>query len=248
MFTTTSDVLLAFENDPKAVKHSYLDQSSNKNSFNKQHDINNLLLAEIDSYKHSQWIRDQEKQNHETYFKCLNLKFRLNSISKDEDNFNTEIDLNYNEVITYTNQNIVYLPICTPVFDVNLTNTTLCFKDAQVTYKEALLGNSRKTQLNRIGYLTRNNFIRDSSVVIDCSLIHSSQILPTVNQILVRRKSMNSVFNIDHMVTVDLSKSIHSREDINMNHCKEIVNNYQATQLIFEFETFKQNDVDGKFF
>ena len=107
MFTTTSDVLLAFENDPKAVKHSYLDQSSNKNSFNKQHDINNLLLAEIDSYKHSQWIRDQEKQNHETYFKCLNLKFRLNSISKDEDNFNTELDLNDNEVITYTNQNII---------------------------------------------------------------------------------------------------------------------------------------------
>ena len=33
-----------------------------------------------------------------------------------------------------------------------------------------------------------------------------------------------------------------------MNHCKEIVNNYQATQLIFEFETLKQNDVDGKFF
>ena len=33
-----------------------------------------------------------------------------------------------------------------------------------------------------------------------------------------------------------------------MNHCKEIINNYQATQLIFEFETLKQNDVDGKFF
>ena len=50
------------------------------------------------------------------------------------------------------------------------------------------------------------------------------------------------------MNSVYLLKSSHSREEINMNYCEEIVNKYQATQLIFEFETFKQNDVDGKFF
>ncbi len=46
MFSTS------FENDLKAIAHSYLDVSTKANSFNKQHDINNLLLAEVDSYKH----------------------------------------------------------------------------------------------------------------------------------------------------------------------------------------------------
>ena len=72
--------------------------------------------------------------------------------------------------------------------------------------------------------------------------------LPKVNQILVRRKDTNVVFNIKHMFVVDLSKVSHITEDINLNHCGEIVSNYQQTQLVFEFESFKQNDANGKFF
>ena len=128
MFSTTSDIFLAFENDPKAITHSYLDISTNANSFNKQHDINNLLLAEVDSYKHSQWLRNQEKINHENYLKCLNLKHRLNLIAKDEDNFNFEIDQNDNEIITFTSQSIIFLPICIQVVDVNLKNATKTHK------------------------------------------------------------------------------------------------------------------------
>jgi hypothetical protein len=87
MFVTSSDILLAIENDSKASMHIHLEKSTNKNSFNKQHDVNNLLLAEIDSYKHAQWIREQEKSNYQNYLKCISLRFRLNQISKDDDNF-----------------------------------------------------------------------------------------------------------------------------------------------------------------
>ena len=50
------------------------------------------------------------------------------------------------------------------------------------------------------------------------------------------------------MLMVDLSKVSHIAEDINMNHCGEIVSNYQQAQIIFEFDNFKQNDANGKFF
>jgi hypothetical protein len=246
MFVTSSDILLAIENDPKASMHKHLERATNKNAFNKQHDVNNLLLAEIDNYKHAQWIREQEKANHQNYINCINLRFRLNQISKDEDNFNIDFDDKGNQITTFSSQNIIFLPICTPVFKVNLTNTKTCFKEPQVTYTENLLGN--KNKINRIGYLTRNNVIRDSSIIIDCSLVHYSQVLPDTKHILVRRKEKNSIFNIDHMIMVDLSRNSHLEEDINLNHCKEIINNYQISQLVFEFESFKQNDCEGKFF
>ena len=246
MFVTSSDILLAIENDPKASMHKHLERANNKNAFNKQHDINNLLLAEIDNYKHAQWIREQEKANFQNYINCINLRFRLNQISKDDDTFNIDFDDKGNQITTFTSQNIIYLPICTPVFKVNLTSTKLCYKEAQVTYTEALLGN--KNKIERIGYVTKSNVIRDSSIIIDCSLVHYSQVLPDSEHILVRRKEKNSIFNINHMVMVDLSRTSHLEEDINLNHCKEIVNNYQTSQLVFEFESLKQNDCEGKFF
>ena len=45
-----------------------------------------------------------------------------------------------------------------------------------------------------------------------------------------------------------MSRVSHLEEDINLNHCTEIINNYQTNQLVFEFESFKQNDCEGKFF
>ena len=50
------------------------------------------------------------------------------------------------------------------------------------------------------------------------------------------------------MLIVDLSKVIHIAEDINMNHCGEIVSNYQQAQIIFEIDNFKQNDANGNSF
>ena len=57
-----------------------------KYSYNKQHDINNLLLAEMDDNKHLDWIRTQDSKHNEFFHRCNMYKSQIFIISQDSFN------------------------------------------------------------------------------------------------------------------------------------------------------------------
>ena len=207
-----------------------------------------MLLAEVDNNKHAQWVREQERIHVENYYKCNYLKTRLNTIALIQDSFHSEHDINGNSYIAYTNDNIIYLPFCSPVKTIHIVveKTEICYNDVPITYIPALVG--KKNQVIRDGFLTENNFIKESSFEVDCKLIQSTQILPSNKQTLVRRGKNSSIFDISHVILHDITEISHTNQEFNLNHHSEIINNYQPTQQITEFQTNEKNDAAGKFY
>ena len=246
MFQTTSDVYIIFENDPKAERHVYLEKAEDKNSFNKQHDINNLLLAELDNEKQFNYMQMVEIGKINKFYQCVQFKNQLNIIAKDKEAFNELYDPNGNLLRTFTSENIIYLPFCSQVSEIIIKKQEKCFKEIPIKYKVNMVGN--KTPVYRDGYLTENNYIRDTSIEINCNLIKTSQLLPSTTKIIVRRGKQTETFNTEHVILLDQSKESNIRGDFNLNHHSEIVNNYQANPIIFEFQPNVQNDAEGKFY
>ena len=49
LFKTTTDKFVLFKNDPESTRFNEIENSNEKISFNRQHDINNMILAEADN-------------------------------------------------------------------------------------------------------------------------------------------------------------------------------------------------------
>jgi hypothetical protein len=67
MYQTTTDLLIIIENDIEASQHIQLEKANNTLIFNKQHDVNNLIIAENDESKHESWIKEQQALDEQIY-------------------------------------------------------------------------------------------------------------------------------------------------------------------------------------
>ncbi len=143
-------------------------------------------------------------------------------------------------------ENIIYLPVCSPIYELNIRATEKCYKDLPISFKVALLGNTN--QIFKAGYLTTNNFIKDYSPEVNCNLIKTTQLLPSTKQMIIRRGKNATCYNTTHMIIHDLSINSHIDENINFNHHNEIIGNYQSNNIIIEFQPNLHDDAEGKFY
>ena len=235
LFRTTTDMLIIIKNDPESIDHHLIDNSDSKISFNKQHDINNILLSESDNEKRLSWLREQEKVHESEFEKCKEWQHVISQVSKEDDKFNTVIDPNGQIQYVYTRNGLVYLPICTPVLEINLIKSLKCFQYQPIWYLTEI-------GQNRTGYITENNFIRDDSALINCKLISSSQLLPSNNMLLVRKGNDFTTKNTSNLIIHDLSKSHHIHSNLNLMHQNQIISNYQNNEIHVEFDKTSQED------
>ena len=113
LFRTTTDTFVLIKNDPESKRYYEIEPSNEKITFNKQHDINNILLSESDNNKHLEWVKTQERMHHENFIQCTNFKNEIDRISEQDDTLNTMTDPNGNKLYTYSLDGIVYLPLVT---------------------------------------------------------------------------------------------------------------------------------------
>lgn len=104
-------------------------------TFNKQHDVNNMLLAENDHEKYKQWLRMQEKINLSIFKECKLLSNLISLISKEDDTFNSITVLNGNQIHVYSKNNIAYIPTWVKVLYISILQTIKCFKDKPIFFK-----------------------------------------------------------------------------------------------------------------
>ncbi len=248
MFETTSDFLIIFENDQEASEHKSIPETSSKISFNKQHDINNMMLAEADYEKYREYIKIKSLKEIDRLHECNQLSHMLKQIARDEDEFNEIHDLDGNKLTVYTQNGIIFLPFCTPVDTIEIAHKDKCYDDIPVRYHTRLLGQGKGSPTYRQGYLSKSNIIRDDSVEISCKLVHQSQILPSTQWMLIRRGNSTRPVNISHAIMHDLSQSSVQNDDLNLNHHQEVISNYQANQPQIEFQRKEHNDDSGGFY
>ena len=185
------------KNDPEAAKHSLLSNTDSKISFNKQHDINNIILSENDNEKRLLWLKEQEKLHELDFEKCKLWQHDISQLVKEEDKFNSVLDPNGQMQYIYSHNGLLYLPICTPVDNLNFIQSKTCFQHQPVWY---ITSNDQ----NRTGYLTINNFIRDNSPIIACNLVSYAQLLPSNSLILNRKGNSFEIKNSSHLIIHDL--------------------------------------------
>jgi hypothetical protein len=70
LFRTTTDTFVLIKNDYE------IEPSNEKITFNKQHDINNILLSESDNNKHLEWVKKKKEYITKTSFNAPTLKMK----------------------------------------------------------------------------------------------------------------------------------------------------------------------------
>ena len=84
------------QNDLEALHNNHIENWNSKLSFNKQHDINNVMFSESDNDKRLSWIIDQEKMHEIQFEKCKQWQHDISQLIKEEDKFNTVSTLRFN--------------------------------------------------------------------------------------------------------------------------------------------------------
>jgi hypothetical protein len=232
MATTTELYLNELERDTEAV----IPKSNSDISFNRQHDINNFLLAENDYHKYRQWRSKQKTIDLETFHRCQAIATQMQAAISRNNEFSQLYDINGREQLVYSSNNNLFLPYCKPVDSVQIRETSSCFIDLPITFA---LNNTIKE-----GFITKTNVIVQKSPEISCDLIDFS-FTTKYDQVIVRSRNKANVFSMDHAIKIDITASNHKHEDLNLMHHSEIIENYKDTQKI-DYET--NDDIIGNFY
>ena len=173
-FKTTTDFYVIFDDQ---LNENTFGITSEKMTFNKQHDINNLILAEEDKRYYDYWETKREIEDEEAYLKCKIITNQIKRTILDHGNFNILSDINSNEITTYTFNKIIYIPMCTKVTEIRMDrNEKKCFKDLPILFKPKNYG-ELEFHFQK-GFLTYNNIIKNESIEINCVNINENIILP----------------------------------------------------------------------
>ena len=218
IYKTTDDILIAFDTDLKAKNHIHIEKANEKITFNRQHDVNNLMLAEGDANKFREWLMTQEKTDIDYFKQCSTLANLISIIAKEDDTFNTIHDLNGNLMITYSKDGLVHLPTCFEATEIELKPEDRCYKDQPIAFTS-----QNKT---RKGYLTYNNYIKEDSIEVNCKLIAQYQILPGNLQLLIRNGSASKTQDIKGLIFHNITTTHKIHNKINLKHHGEIIENY----------------------
>ena len=232
IYKTTDGLFVIFHNDPKR-KEEKIAKYGPRVTFNRQHDLNSLALAENDYNKYDQWLNARKLEKIALYHHCVLLRNQLREISSHSERFNRINDLNGVEIITFTRNNLIYLPYCVKVKSVCIEDTATCTEDQLVSF-----ASQNKSQK---GYLTNNNFIKESSDTVNCQLVRSTQMLPSKKKFLIRRANQFSVFNATNMIQVDITKTTLPKIGINFVHHEEITIHTPSDRST-------DDDIQGKFY
>ena len=243
LFRTTTDTYIIFKNDPEAYRYNEIENANERISFNKQHDINNILLSESDSDKHLQWVKTQERIHHENFIECNEFKNNVNTLSLQQDTLNKITDPNGNTVYTYSMDGLVYLPFCTPINAIFIEKFNDCHQEQKILYEVAL-----PVPHNRTGFLTTTNMIKDESPKVSCEFIRYNQLLPSNQQMIIRRRETTTIIDTSHLIIHDIAQVNHVHTQINFNHHNEIIANFQPNALKLEFERNKDSSDQERFY
>jgi hypothetical protein len=238
LYKTTDDLLVLLANDHLAQDHQHIEVANEKTTFNRQHDINNLMLAESDAEKYNQWRRAQERVDLASYKECQALSTQLQLIAKEQDSFNTIHDLNGNEIITYSSNNLIHIPVCQKVNTISLRKTNECYEDFPITLD---LNNKR---IN--AFLTKNNFIKRSSQQVNCKIINQAQLLPGNELILLRKGPTAQVNPTKGVIFIDLAVAHHQHERISLAHHEQIIGSYESAKS--KEASSSNDDIEGKYY
>ena len=88
VYKTTGDLKIVFKSDQLARKHVNIPEYSQNATFNRQHDINNMLLAEGDNEMFNEWLSEREQTHLRLFKECTTLTSILSIIAKQHNEFN----------------------------------------------------------------------------------------------------------------------------------------------------------------
>lgn len=245
---TSTDVLLVVHSDPLAANHVKLEVTKPSNTFNHQHDLNSLILAEFDDKQLLQFNAQNAKDNLDRFYKCRQLADSLAVISNQNDKFNFFHDINGQQIITYSLNGVVYLPYCTQTRRLKIKADTTSdegnYCDAHLPIMHTPLASDMLTYLPaKEGFLTQNNFVRDFSAKLKCPLINSFQILPSTSLMLTRKGRKCTIDPLEHLQLVDVTQFRSTPDKLNFNHLNEIISNYQQNEMLYEFERINTDPI-----
>jgi len=200
--------------------------------------ITNLLIAENDYTQYSIKL-DMFKIN--TYFQvklCYLFNIQLKALSNLQDHLEEITDTNGNSLIIYSKNNIIFLPVCTKLDQIELVKSDECFEDLPIV---ATVDNTKYNL-----FLTSNNFVKGYSRKVDCSLVNSRQLLPSKKQIIARFQNNVTILNVSNLIFQELAQNRLNLSEINFFHHAEIIQGYDYFKQFYDFE--KWNDLEGHFY
>ncbi|CAF1127347.1 unnamed protein product [Brachionus calyciflorus] len=155
-----------------------------------------------------------------------------------ENSFHSIYDFIGNKLVIYSKNNVLFIPTCYKVQEIEILQTNSCFVDTPVQVSV-----NNKT-IN--AFLTNNNFIKSFSNNINCKKVNKRIILPSTKLALVRVGNNIKEFKLNNVIVQDIKLDHFNFSSLNYFHHKEIVQGYD---FVKEFHDISEvNDIDGNFY
>ena len=203
-----------------------------------QKDIIDLMLAEND-YDRFYLENSISLEHDKTLLRlCAIFANQLKLIASIDDTFHTIFDFNGNEMYVYSKNNILIIPSCAKIESINIRDSNECYVDLPVSIE------LRNQSINL--FLTKNNFLRSTSRIIDCDLINDRIILRSFKHAIKRIGKTNKLLELKNIIEEEIYYDRTNVSILNFNHHSEIVNGYD---FLKDFKDLSStNDIDGNFY
>jgi hypothetical protein len=238
---TTEGLLIAFMK-PNMTNDSFsnmeLTRTTKQFHIMNQKARNDLIISERDYEEYT--IDNNLRVLSENLSKrlCSLLKTQLNIIKTKNNELIKIYDTNANEIILYVENNLIFIPFCTTIRYINISNQTDCFHDTPVTP-------DIKNNAMRL-FLTKNNYLIDKSQLVNCESINTRQLLPSGNTVLIRSGNKTKINNISELIVEHLALNQLKLKEINFDHHDYLINDNNI-----DLELYKKiinDDLSGNYY
>ena len=145
---------------------------------------------------------------------CKIQQTMINSFRSHIDTYHM-IQIQGNQLIIYSTGQNIYIPTCQPIKEITLIEQTQnCYNDQPIKFTF--------NNQTRVGYLTSNLIIKDTSYIKLCNLINDLIILPNSNRIIERQNNKINVISQTNENILKITLTAIDTGKINFKHNPQI--------------------------
>ena len=208
MYTTTEGLYIVEEYQNKSTLIQTL--NFNPRKLNELNTINDLIIADSD-FKTREILLIDKLINQNM---CKIQQTMINSFRSHIDTYHM-IQIQGNQLIIYSTGQNIYIPTCQPIKEIKLIEQTQnCYNDQPIKFTF--------NNQTRVGYLTSNLIIKDTSYIKLCNLINDLIILPNSNRIIERQNNKIKVISQTNENILKITLTAIDTGKINFKHNPQI--------------------------
>jgi hypothetical protein len=230
MYTTTEGLYIVEEYQNKSTLIQTL--NFNPRKLTELNTINDLIIADSD-FKTREILLIDKLINQNM---CKIQQTMINSFRSHIDTYHM-IQIQGNQLIIYSTGQNIYIPTCQPIKEIKLIEQTQnCYNDQPIKFTF--------NNQTRVGYLTSNLIIKDTSYIKLCNLINDLIILPNSNRIIKRQNNKINVITQTNENIIKIILTVIDTGKINFRHNPQIVNGIDIISIFQNI--FNINDTGTK--